>query len=70
MTTASTAVPITEVSKVLGVSRGTVYNAFKKNDIPHLHVTGRIVVPSRLFHSFLNGDWDNTLPCDTCGGIY
>ena len=57
MTTTSKllSVPISEISETLGITRGTVYLAIKKGDIPHVHASGRIIVLRTLWNEYLLG---------------
>ena len=52
--TKSNTVSISEIQETLGIARGTVYQAFKKNHIPHLRVSHRIIVPRDLWNDYLN----------------
>lgn len=37
---------VLEAARLLGVGRTTVYQAIKRNEIPHLTVGGRILIPT------------------------
>ncbi len=66
MATSTLSVPMTEVAESLGISRGTAYSAIKSNDIPHLHIRGRIVVAREQLNNLLKGKWENDSPCIRC----
>ncbi|MCK9525846.1 MAG: helix-turn-helix domain-containing protein [Limnochordia bacterium] len=36
---------VPEVAKILRVSPGTVYNAVKRGDLPHINIGKRVIVP-------------------------
>jgi hypothetical protein len=55
-------VSVSEISETLGIARGTVYLAYKKNHIPHLHVSSRFIVTRDLWNDYLNGK----LPTKKC----
>lgn len=44
---------VTEVAKILGVSRGTAYECVKTNAIPHIKLGRRIVIPGVALEQFL-----------------
>ena len=53
-------VSIMEMSRTLGVARGTVYQAIKKNQIPHLHISNRLIVPRGQWVAFMKGHFIGT----------
>lgn len=59
-------VSIMEMSETLGVARGTVYQAIKKNQIPHLHVSNRLVVPRDQWIAFMKGHYIDPNQCPQC----
>lgn len=44
---------VEEVARSLGISRTSAYNAINRNEIPHLRVGGRIVIPRDRFKTWL-----------------
>lgn len=49
-------IPLSEVAAILGVSRGTVYEAIRRGDIEGGHViSNRYVVNRQVFEAWWNG---------------
>jgi excisionase family DNA binding protein len=46
---------LTEVAALLRISRGSAYEAAKKNQIPTIRIGRRILVPSEAFEKLLAG---------------
>ncbi|MGW4426008.1 helix-turn-helix domain-containing protein [Streptosporangium sp. NPDC004631] len=46
---------VTEVARLLSLSRGTAYASVRDGTIPALRVGGRWVIPKRRFHTWLDG---------------
>ena len=44
---------VSEVAKILGVSRGTAYECVRSGELPHIKLGRRIVVPIAAFEKFL-----------------
>lgn len=54
---------VSEVSALLGVSIGKVYQLVRDNEIPNIKIGGRYIVPCDAFYSWLNSSvvgGDNT----------
>ena len=54
---------VSEVSALLGVSIGTVYNLVRSEAIPCIKIGGRYVIPCEAFHCWLNS------ACKGCDNI-
>lgn len=48
-------ISITEVAELLGVSRPTVYEAIRRNQLPAVRVGKRIVIPRARFMRWFEG---------------
>ncbi len=48
-----------EVAEMLGISRGKVYDAVRKNELPHKRLGGRILFPRRAIEIWLES-WSPT----------
>jgi excisionase family DNA binding protein len=49
---------VEQVAKMLGLSRGSTYEAIRKNEIPHVWIGRRILIPRVLLERFLEtGKW-------------
>ena len=46
---------VTEAAELLGVSRNSLYEAVRRNEIPHLRIGRRIVIPRRQLENMLDG---------------
>ncbi|GAA2897918.1 hypothetical protein GCM10010517_62980 [Streptosporangium fragile] len=46
---------VTEVARLLSLSRGSAYASVRDGTIPALRVGGRWVIPKRRFHTWLDG---------------
>ena len=46
---------VPEVAQVLRVSRGTAYEYVQRGLIPHLRLSGRIIIPRARFEEWLAG---------------
>lgn len=44
---------VDEVARILGVARGTAYEAVRRGDIPSIRVGKRILVPRAKLHAML-----------------
>ncbi len=53
--TAST-LTIPEAAKRLGVGRNTLYDAVKRNEVPHIRIGRRVLVPLAALERFLSGE--------------
>ena len=42
-----------DLSRILGLSLNAIYGGFRKGDIPHLKIGGRIIVPKAAFDTWL-----------------
>lgn len=41
---------VAEAAQVLGIGKNTAYEAIKRNELPHLRIGGRVLIPTaRLF---------------------
>lgn len=47
---------ITEAASMLGISRGSAYEAAKRNEIPTIRIGRRLLVPSVLLDRLLAGN--------------
>ena len=45
---------VTEVAKILGISRGSAYEAIQQGQIPHIRIGRRILVPRKAFERLLD----------------
>lgn len=48
-----------EVSKLLGVSRATIYTMCRENQIPHFKVRGKILFNRDVIMSWTTGEYEN-----------
>jgi len=46
---------VTEVAKILGISRGSAYEAIQRGEIPHIRIGRRVLVPKKALDKFLDG---------------
>jgi excisionase family DNA binding protein len=55
---------VPEVAKILRVSPGTVYNAVKRGDLPHINIGKRVIVPRVQLERWLEQqNMSNPLVC-------
>jgi excisionase family DNA binding protein len=47
---------VTEVARILGISRGSAYEAIQRGEIPHIRIGRRVLVPKKALDRFLNGE--------------
>lgn len=47
---------VEEVRKRLRLSRNGIYEAIKRNEVPHLRIGRRIVIPRSAYERMLNGE--------------
>lgn len=52
---AQQAYSVTEVAKILGLSRPTVYQALRRNELPSFRVGGKVLVPRAAVERMLAG---------------
>jgi excisionase family DNA binding protein len=53
---------VEQAAELLGISRGSAYQAVKTGEIPSLHIGGRILVPRALLLELLLGDHASKSP--------
>jgi excisionase family DNA binding protein len=46
---------VSEAAQLLGVSRNSLYEAVRRNEVPHLRIGRRIVIPRRQLENLLDG---------------
>ena len=51
-----------EVASLLRISRGSAYEAAKRNEIPTIRIGRRLLVPSDALERLLSGNTSNALP--------
>lgn len=54
-------VSILEAAQILGIGKSSIYEATKRNEIPHVRIGGRIVIPRRVLDRMLDGQLKNGL---------
>ena len=47
---------VNETARILGLSRNTAYRAILSNEIPHIKIGKRILVPKQMLNKLLDGD--------------
>ena len=47
---------VDEVARILGVARGTAYEAIRRGEIPSIRIGKRILVPRAKLHAMLGHD--------------
>lgn len=45
---------VSEVSRLLNLSRGSTYEAIRRGEIPHIRIGRRILISKKAFDRFLN----------------
>jgi excisionase family DNA binding protein len=45
---------VEEVAKILGISRGSAYDAIQQGQIPHIRIGRRILIPKKAFERLLD----------------
>ena len=48
------ALTVSEVSRLLNLSRGSTYEAIRRGEIPHIRIGRRILISKKAFERFLN----------------
>lgn len=46
---------VTEVARMLGISRGSAYEAIQRGEIPHIRIGRRVLVSKKALDRFLDG---------------
>jgi excisionase family DNA binding protein len=47
---------VPEAAKLLMVSKGSIYNAVKRGELPYLHIGKRIIIPRIQLEKWLAGE--------------
>lgn len=49
-------ITVNEAAKLLGISRGSAYEAIRRNQIPNIRIGRRIIVPVIRLNAMLSGN--------------
>jgi excisionase family DNA binding protein len=58
---------VTQVAKMLGLSRASAYRAIETGDIPSVKVGGRIIIPADALDRLLSRADIHPIVCANCG---
>lgn len=47
---------VTEVAEILGLGRGTAYEAIRRGELPAIRVCSRLLVPQDALRAFMSGE--------------